>query len=132
MKEKDYPGLVERIKAIVIDWIVILIFMALATFLFSKFESVSDNARKIAFVFIFFLYEPIFISLFGGTLGHKMNGLAVKRSKNSEKNILLPLAIIRFTIKSFLGLVSLFTVMGNSKKQAIHDLMVGSVVVYSR
>lgn len=130
MENEIYPGVADRVKAVVADSIVIIIFMIIVTYSFSIFENVPDNARIIAFIFIFFLYDPIFTSLFGGTIGHMMFGIRVKRDKNRKKNILFPLAIIRFLVKASLGWISLLTVSGNKKRKAIHDSLVGSVVVY--
>jgi uncharacterized RDD family membrane protein YckC len=106
--------------------------MFVASYIFSLFESVPDNARIIAFVFIFLLYDPIFTSLFGGTIGHMMLGIRVKRESDEQKNILFHKAILRYLVKVLLGWVSLLTVSGNKKRKAIHDFLVGSVVVYAK
>ena len=74
LKEK-YPGLLDRVKAIVTDVVVIILFILVTTYVFSLFENVPDNAKIIAFVFIFILYDPIFTSSFGGTIGHMMVGI---------------------------------------------------------
>jgi hypothetical protein len=59
-------------------------------------------------------------------------GIRVKRESNEEKNILFPFAVMRYIVKASLGWVSLLTVSGNEKRQAIHDSIAGSVVVYPR
>ena len=130
MTEDNYPGVADRVKAMVLDYLMIIAFLFVFTYAISIFEHVPDIVKKIAFIFIFFLYDPIFISLFGGTIGHFMIGLRVKREKNELKNILFPLAIIRYIVKVFLGWISLLTVSGNRKRKAIHDFLVGSVVLY--
>jgi uncharacterized RDD family membrane protein YckC len=61
-----------------------------------------------------------------------MLGLRVKRESDENRNILFPLAIVRYIVKASLGLVSLLTVSGNVKRKAIHDYLVGSVVVYAK
>ena len=127
---KDYPGVSDRVKAVVSDSVVIVLFMVIVTYTFSIFENVPDNARIIAFLFIFILYDPIFTSVFGGTIGHMMFGIRVKRENNNMKNILFPFAIIRFISKALFGWISLLTVSGNEKRKAIHDYLVGSVVVF--
>jgi uncharacterized RDD family membrane protein YckC len=132
MTEENYPGVFDRVKAIAADGAVIIILMFAAANVFSLFESVPDNARIGAFVFIFLLYDPIFTSIFGGTIGHMMLGLRVKRESDENRNILFPLAIVRYIVKASLGLVSLLTVSGNVKRKAIHDYLVGSVVVYAK
>jgi len=132
MTEDNYPGVFDRIKAIMTDGIVVVVYMFVAAYIFSLFESVPDNARIIAFVFIFLLYDPIFTSLFGGTIGHMMLGIRVKRESDEQKNILFHKAILRYLVKVLLGWVSLLTVSGNKKRKAIHDYLVGSVVVYAK
>ena len=129
--EEIYPAIPDRVKAIMTDSIVIILFMFLTTYAFSQFEHVPDNARIIAFLFIFGLYDPIFTSLFGGTIGHFIIGIRVKREKNQEKNIIFPLAIIRFIIKVILGWISLLTMSRDEQNRAIHDFLSGSIVIYS-
>ena len=132
MTEKNYPGVSNRVKAVVADSVVIIAFMFIVTYSFEYFENVPDNARIIAFIFIFILYDPIFTSVFGGTIGHLTNGLNVKRETNENKKIIFPLAVIRFIVKVLLGWVSLLTVSGNKKGKAIHDSLVGSVVIFKK
>ena len=126
----EYPHVSDRVKAVVTDSIVLVGEIVLATYIFSLFDNVPDIAKKIVFVFIFMLYDPIFTSFFGGTIGHMIMGIRVKRNNNEQKNILFPLAIIRFIVKAFLGWLSLLTVSSNEKRKAIHDMLVGSVVIY--
>lgn len=131
MTEVNYPGVFDRIKASLTDGFVIIIFMVVISNIFSHFETVPDNARIIAFVFIFLLYDPLFTSIFGGTIGHIMIGIRVSRESNEQKKILFPLAILRYIVKASLGWISLITVSTNVKKKALHDYLVGSVVVYA-
>jgi len=108
--------------------------MFAASYIFSAFENVPDPYRIWTMIFIFGLYDPIFTSLFGGTIGHLIIGIKVKRESNENKNIILPLALIRYTIKALLGWISLISVMvkSNKKRRAIHDFSAGSVVVYRK
>ena len=130
MSEKDYPKLIHRIKAAFVDFIILLILLVVISIIFSSYESVSDNIRIVAFVFVFGLYDPIFTSAFGGTLGHMLVGIRVKRESNESRNIILPKAIIRFLTKVLLGWISLLTVTSNEYRKAIHDSIIGSIVVY--
>lgn len=129
MKKKDYPGIFLRVKAATIDSIVMILFMVVTTDLFSRFENVPDYARMIAFAFIFILYDPLMVTLFGSTVGHRISNLKVQRFDNGKK-IHFGLAIIRFLIKATLGWVSFFTVSTSKNRQAIHDSIVNSIVVY--
>ncbi len=130
MEKLNYPSVLDRVKAVVADSFIIIIFMLIVTYAFSLFENVHENLRILAFIFIFLLYDPLFTSMFGGTIGHMMFGLKVKREKDTTKNILFPLAIARFLFKGSLGWISLLTVSSNKKRKAIHDYFVRSVVIY--
>ena len=132
MTDENYPGVFIRVKAVVTDSFIMLLFMLAAYYLFGMFENVHDYARLAVFVFIFILYDPLFTSAFGGTIGHMIFGIRVKRENQQEKNILFPLATIRFIVKALLGWISLLTVLGNKKGKAIHDMLVGSVVVFKK
>lgn len=120
----------DRLKAAMIDGVILIIFMFLVGGLFSNFENIPNLFRIIAFVFIFLLYDPIFTSFFGGTIGHMILRIRVKREGDTKKNIPFLLAIIRFIVKALLGSISLLTVSGSEKGKAIHDKAAGSVVVY--
>lgn len=132
MENQSYPGVFLRVKAVVIDSVILLLLILGAVDLFDSFNNVPDFVRIAAFVFIFLLYDPLFTSIFGGTIGHFLFGIRVKRANNPEKNILFPLAVIRYIIKALLGWLSLITVSGNKKAKAIHDIVVQSVVIYKK
>lgn len=125
-----YPSISERIRAAVTDSIVVVAFIMIIALIFSLFDNVPQQIRISLFIFIFFLYDPFFTSFFGGTIGHRKVGIRVKRENDEEKNIIFPIAIIRYIIKVSLGWVSLFTVGTHKKKQAIHDIVAKSIVVY--
>lgn len=126
-----YAILPSRVKALVIDQIIIIAAMYGASELFGMFESVSNTLRITAFVVIFLVYEPLFVSLFGGTIGHQYSKIAVKTEKDLSKNLLFPLAVLRLVIKVSLGWISLLTVTSNDKRKALHDIAVKSVVIES-
>ena len=128
--EQNFPDVSERVKAAITDSAIIGLFMIGAVYIFSNFDSVPGFVRILTFIFIFVLYDPIFTSFLGGTIGHILIGIRVKRENDLNRNILFPLAIIRFLVKALLGIVSLLTVSAHDKKKAIHDILVGSIVVY--
>jgi len=130
--EEKYPGVSERVKALITDGVVLIIFMIGFTYLFSIIDNVPKNVRMYAFLFIFIFYDPLFTSIFGGTIGHLANGLRVRRIKDQTKKIIFPFAIVRFIFKSLLGFISLLTISGNKKNQAIHDIIAQSIVIYKR
>ncbi|UII34194.1 RDD family protein [Fulvivirga ulvae] len=132
MSQKTYPTLPTRVKALMADVVVLMVLMIFTTYLFSSFDHISDNSRMIAFVFIFYLYDPLFTSAFGGTLGHYLLGVRVRREDKPEKKLLFHMALLRFIFKSLLGWLSLLTVTENDKKRAIHDYLAQSVVVHTK
>ena len=126
----EYPLLLKRIQALLIDFLLILISMLLITQIINLLNGVPDWVRMGAFFAIFFLYDPLMTSKFGGTLGHMAIGIRVKKESTEEENISFLAALGRFTIKSLMGWISLLTVTGNQRKRAIHDMLSGSVVIY--
>ena len=132
MTTSTYPGLIERIKAAFADTLIIVGFMALFANLFSFSEDVPQYARVMAFLFVFVFYDPIFTSTVGGTIGHLIVGIKVRRDNNRSKKIIFPIAILRFIIKALLGWISLATVSGNQKSRALHDMAANSVVLWRK
>jgi uncharacterized RDD family membrane protein YckC len=127
----EYTGVLERVKAVVIDSVTIVLMMIAVKQTFQLFDEVPDSVRAGAFIFIFFLYDPLCTSIFGRTLGHSANGICVKRESEPSKNLNFFAALIRFIAKYFiLGWISLITMSTNEKRKAIHDHLVGSVVLY--
>jgi uncharacterized RDD family membrane protein YckC len=130
MEEQEYPGVLARVKAVIVDGGILLLMMVGASMAFAAFGEVPESAKIVAVIFTFILYDPLLTSLFGGTLGHMLIGIRVKRESDEEKNILFTSAVVRFLLKGLLGWISLLTVMGNERRKAIHDYVAGSVVVY--
>ena len=125
-----YPGVSDRVKAAFTDSLVVVGLMILITYVFSTFENVPDSARMIAFLFVFGLYDPIFTSAFGATIGHMIIGIKVTRADNQDKKIIFPLALLRFALKVLLGWISLLTVGSHKQNMAIHDIVGRSLVVF--
>lgn len=124
-----YARLFDRVKAAFIDSLFLIGMMYAASEIFSLFEAIPNYMRIIVFVVLFLLYEPIFVSQFGGTIGHSFSKIVVKRESNSDKNLNLIVALIRFILKATLGWISLLTIPSNSKGQAIHDFAARSIVI---
>jgi|GEM_PF-5620162 len=88
--EINYPGVLVRIKAAIIDSLVIIAIMAVLTTLFSKFEYVPDNLRIAGFIFTFILYDPLCTSILGGTIGHIIMGSSSKKEFQYRKKYIIP------------------------------------------
>jgi uncharacterized RDD family membrane protein YckC len=126
------PGVSDRVKAFIMDAVVTVIFMFAAFKIIDSVGEVTALTRRIVFLCIVIVYDPLFTSLFGGTLGHMAFNLRVKREANPEKNIWIHLAVFRFAAKILLGWISLLTISSNSKGQAIHDMLAASVVIHHK
>lgn len=129
MNEIKYGTLINRLKAILIDALVLLGLCMIATAVFSRIGYVSDTVRMVVFIFIFLLYDPLFTSIFGATIGHLIIGLRIRRAKDITRKLIFPMALIRFIIKGTLGFISLMTISITKKSRAIHDIVAGSVVL---
>ncbi|AGC76960.1 RDD domain containing protein [Nonlabens dokdonensis DSW-6] len=92
-----------------------------------NFENVPTYLRFILFVSYFFLYEPVSIAFFKGTIGQQFINIRVENEKGNAVNFFA--AVLRMIIKYSLGWISLLTVHGDSRKQAIHDNLVNSLVL---
>ena len=123
-----YPGIFLRVKAIFLDSIVLVVMLYAASYLLP--DNAATPLRILVFGVIFLLYDPLLTSVFGGTVGHMVMGIAVKQEKDESKNIIFPLAVVRYLLKTALGWVSLLTVGSNARRKALHDMVVGSVVVF--
>ena len=125
----NYGSLQSRIKAAVIDSIILIAVMYCTSELLNSYEKAPSSLRMWLFILYFILYEPLMVSIFGYTLGHYYSDIKVRRANNLNKKISFPLALIRFVIKVLLGWLSLLTITGSEKKQAIHDKIINSVVL---
>jgi len=129
MNEIQYGTLINRLKAILIDVLVLVGLCMIATAIFSRIVYVSDTIRMVVFIFIFLLYDPLLTSIFGATIGHLIIGLKIRRAKDITRKLIFPMALIRFIIKGTLGFISLMTISTTKKNRAIHDIVAGSVVL---
>ena len=125
----EYPYLVTRLKAVVIDLLLVLLIFILASYLFDQFEEVPNFIRATVYIVSVYLYEPFMVAK-GGTLGHRLMGIKVKRSDDFECNIGLVRAVIRFILKILLGWWTFFQI--NPQKQGLHDLASKSIVLYNQ
>lgn len=126
---KEYAILPDRVKAVVIDGIVIIAMMYAVSELFALFDHVPNAIRIMAAIFIGLLYDPLFTAIYGGTIGHTYSNIHIKKDDESNKNLSFPFALLRFIVKMALGWISLLTVTTNDKRKAIHDFVANSVVL---
>ena len=79
---------------------------------------------------LFAIYEP-FLTSFAVTVGQLAMRLRVRDVAAFEK-LPLPIAFLRFVIKYFLGIFSIFYIMRQPQRRALHDLASESIVIDSR
>jgi uncharacterized RDD family membrane protein YckC len=131
MMNVSTPRLLERIKATLVDAMVIVLLMYLGSLILETLVVESGMVRGILFGIIW-LYEPIATSI-GRTLGHQIMDIRVRKflptPDGNPPRINLFQAIVRFLVKVALGWVSLMFISGNKYRRAIHDYAGQSIVI---
>jgi uncharacterized RDD family membrane protein YckC len=126
--EPAYGRFSRRLKAVVIDGIVMLLLTVAA--LIIAVSTGSDSVGRIlgfTVIAIWLLYEPLLVSLTGSTIGHYRTNLRVVDNQ-THGNISFLKAVVRVIIKGVLGIYSFITMATTSRHQAVHDLLTGSTV----
>lgn len=127
---KTFATLTDRVKAGFIDIILIFtLIYSVSEILLSFKPPHVEYVRIVSYIVIFCCYEPILVSLFGGTIGHSICKIEVKSESDTDKNVAIHLSFLRYIIKLFLGWLSFISILFSGKSKAIHDYAVGSVVV---
>ncbi|MBO9203951.1 MULTISPECIES: RDD family protein [Niastella] len=125
---ENYPLLKDRIQSTFIDFIFLIVLLGIGSAIMDKFENVPDWVPMTLFIGLFIVYEPLFTTL-GCTMGNKIKGIRVRKHSDTNRKINFVDALIRYAIKCMLGWLSFVTIGSNPKRRAIHDLVVGSVMV---
>lgn len=129
MHSLQYVRLIKRIRAVLIDGVLIPV-VALGTLIIGDSLGVTGVAAKMALIVCpIFILEPAMLSLTGGTVGHHLVGIKVTQ-KDGVKYINIFAAVIRFLVKILLGWLSFIFVFTTRKHQAVHDLIAGSIVTH--
>ena len=126
--EIEYPSLLRRYLSTAIDGLLIVFMIIMSGYLFQSENLVYIRVGLILFMFL--VYEPLFTSVFC-TLGQKITGIRVRKAALKEK-INIFQAYIRIFVKLILGIISFFTIPFSKNKRAIHDMVVGSIVIYNK
>jgi uncharacterized RDD family membrane protein YckC len=123
-----YGRFSRRLKAVLIDWMIMIAVLVAA--LFAAVSIHSDHIGRIigfTVVSVWLLYEPILVSLTGSTIGHYQTNLRVVDNR-THGNISFMKAVARVVIKGLLGIYSFVTMATTSRHQAVHDLLTRSTV----
>jgi hypothetical protein len=124
-----FPTLVSRIKAVFVDLLILLFTFAIVSLVIDAIGGTSDFVKGFILIFMVYLYDPVLTAFTGGTIGHKLIGLKIRKYKEPEKYISFGSALLRFLIKGSLGWISFLTVTSNEHKRAIHDQLSGSITL---
>ena len=123
-----YGRFSRRLRAFLIDWIIIV--LSLTAVLFLVISADSDQIGRVVgltFAAVWLLYEPLLVSLTGSTVGHYLTNLRVV-DDSTHGNPGFMKAVTRHLIKHLLGIYSFVTMATTSRHQAVHDLLTRSTV----
>lgn len=123
----DYPYLLTRYKAALIDGF--LQFGLFAVLMILTKDPENRPTTFIIFLIIELLYEPVLLTAFAGTIGHKVMRIKVKTLQDTSKNINLFQGLVRTFGKILLGWLSFLTINFNPEHRAIHDYLSSSIVL---
>lgn len=123
-----YARFSRRFRGIFIDWTITLVAIFGALLVASTMATDAlSRALGIAVIAALLLYEPVLVSLTGGTVGHHLTNLRVVDDATGG-NVGFLKACARLLIKSLLGWYSFVIIAATQRNQAIHDLVTGSTV----
>lgn len=122
-----YPRFLRRLQAVMVDSIVLTV-LFMSSLIIASYFGVTGRDSALLTAAIIVLWEPLLVSVTGGTIGHHLIGLKVVNSATG-KNINIFAAIVRFVVKMILGNLSVIFIFITRYHQAIHDGLVRSVVV---
>lgn len=127
--EQMYPRILKRIRGAWIDGIIIPVAAVGSLILLNEVGVDSGHLKAAVAVLIILALEPFAVSLTGGSIGHHLVGMRVRRL-SSDRNLGIVAALARFIVKTLLGLPAFLVVLTTKRRQALHDVVARSVVVY--
>ena len=129
--EVFYPRLVRRVRAYLIDQMVLLALFAAWLLLLPWMEGFTSAQRIFALMAPIWLAEPCLVSLTGATIGHHLMRLRI-RDARADRNLGFFRATLRAVLRLMLGWLSVLFILVTRRRQALHDVLLGSVVVIAR
>lgn len=125
---RRYARFTRRLQGIAIDFILFLVAL-IGALQIAVLLNNDSLARVVGVTFVagFLLYEPLSVSLVGGTIGHYLSNLRVVDDR-SHGNVSLAKAVARVVIKAALGWYSFISMAAARRHQAMHDLLTRSTV----
>jgi uncharacterized RDD family membrane protein YckC len=126
-----YPRLIKRLRALMIDSVIVPTAVLLCLVIGDLFHVTHTYAKLALFFLPIFLLEPCMVAFTGGTIGHHFQKLRVtRRDGNSRINIFS--ACLRFLVKILFGWFSLSFLFVTKRHQALHDYLAGSLLVHTQ
>lgn len=122
-----YPRIAKRMQAFLADGVILGVGIIVTLIIISNLGVQGVESVIMAGLAVILL-EPALVSFTGGTIGHHILGLRVVKN-NTKQNLTFFSALIRFVIKVLLGFYSIVTLFTTKQYQAIHDLLIGSIVI---
>jgi len=123
----EYPSIARRYLATFIDVVFVLFAIIAVSYIFQQDHELAHFVRIGLMLTMFFIYEPLCTSRLC-TIGQKIMGVRIRKMDSFEKISILS-AYGRIIVKILFGIFSFFTIPLNENKRAIHDFVVGSVVI---
>jgi uncharacterized RDD family membrane protein YckC len=123
-----YARFPRRLQALVLDaglLVVVLILGAAAAGAIAHERA--SQAVVLSVLAAIVLYDPLFVSRTGGTLGHHVLNMRVV-DENCGSHLPFLRAFLRFMVKAPLGLFSFVFMALTRRHQALHDVIAGSTV----
>src|SRR3954469_21930128 len=123
-----YARFALRFRGILVDWMIVTVILFGATFV--AVTVANDSFSRVFGCMVILgllLYEPVLVSVTGGTLGHHLNNLRVVDERTGG-NVSFLKACARVVIKGLLSWYSFVILAATRRNQAIHDLLTRSTV----
>ena len=124
-----YATFSRRLQAMLYDSACLMCIIAISVALVAFGEPFAWAGRVAAGAVLLslLLYEPLMVSQFGGTLGHRRRNMRVVVDATGA-NPGIVRALIRFVLKTLLGIVSFVAMAATTRYQALHDQATGTSV----
>jgi uncharacterized RDD family membrane protein YckC len=126
---KQYATFPRRLNALSTDALILIGFSAVMLALLPNGRERPALRLSLGFLWLaaLILYEPIMVTWFGGTLGHRLMNLKVVDDHTGGNPGLIK-SILRYLIKGILGVISFFSMSFARRHQALHDMLTRSTV----
>jgi uncharacterized RDD family membrane protein YckC len=126
--QPQYARFARRLRGMFVDWVLALVLIFGAVLIAVSVGSQSLPRVLAGFVAIILcLYEPVLVSMTGGTIGHYLNNLRVVDDLTGG-NLSFRRALSRAALKAVLGWYSFLVMAATRRNQAVHDLLTRSTV----